>query len=1126
MKRNILIPLLVIFATAMTTGAKAWRYRTLDSQGNVGESCRITLNQKGYPAIAYYSYSGTLGRGLALTWEDGEGWHKELIDGGSIKAHSMQFDSQNRLHIVYFDSHSDMIKYGVKTNNTWDIKVFDSGMYSAEYFSLALDSKDCPHFVYADQDNDILRYATKKKQGWESETLFQTRRGDYYCSLVIDHLDHVYFTFLDDEQSYNIYLFHHDGFSWSSEIVRQGIGNDFWTPEGCTFAMHQGSGKLGMAYTNGWNNMYFGENQGDGWNWITLVSKDSPGYDPSLCYDYFGFPHLVYFDRDNDCLKYAYKDKDGWHKEVVLSTSRNYIPYITANRVGEAHFCYYDYRNGDLDYIYPAAYGPAAFDLIDPDNGAWVFDQPFFMWYPASYQGEDILTYEILIDGQVGITNIPAVTHFARPSLDLSDGFHTWQVQAITNDGDKILSSETWSIRVDNSAPDPFALIAPANNSWTNKSIPLIWQPANDTGSQLSHYQLYINDQLTIDQIPPAQNSIDLPPIRDDGAYTWSIRAVDHAGNSRGATPRRLNVDQTGPDAFTILAPENHSRTGDSLQEFRWKATADAGIGLQHYRLIITNDPNQRQVIVDSSRYKPAEDPLSHGLVSWRVQAFDSLGNCTETNQHYFNVDLKPPTAFSLMTPKDSSCVALPTPDFTWSASADAGSGLSGYQLWIDGQLNRDQISGNSSAPSGALSEGPHTWFVRAVDNVGNYRQSPQRLVYCDWNAPVAPQLVFPQENQTTVSTFPVFRWSGGRDAGSGIASAGIFIDGQKAGTVLHPDTLFIAPQPVQQGNHTWWVTVLDRAGNQKSSSVGSFKVDTTLNSAPRINPIADIAIDEGEPLVLQVSATDHNDTDLLRYYDDTDLFDIGLLSGVINFTPTMLQTGEYDITIIATDGHLSDSTRFTLTIGDVNHAPESFSLLLPADGAEIDTLNPEFIWQAAQDPDAGDSLYYKIQLSADSTFSRIIYTESCTDSAFALLITLANHSTYYWRVCAFDRDKASCCCSSDFSFKTKVASHIIAIGETGAIDSYQLLQNYPNPFNATTTIEFSLPKASHVKLGIYNLQGQCINVLADQQMPAGRYRYHWNGTDMKGGAVTSGIYFYNLGADGFDSILRMMFVR
>jgi hypothetical protein len=219
--------------------------------------------------------------------------------------------------------------------------------------------------------------------------------------------------------------------------------------------------------------------------------------------------------------------------------------------------------------------------------------------------------------------------------------------------------------------------------------------------------------------------------------------------------------------------------------------------------------------------------------------------------------------------------------------------------------------------------------------------------------------------------------------------------------------------------------------------------------------------------------------------------------------------------------------TRFTLTIGDVNHAPELFSLLVPANRAEIDTLNPEFIWQAADDPDTGDSLYYKIELSTDSTFSRIIYTETCTDTAFALLITLANHSTYYWRVCAFDRDKASCCCSSDFCFTTnKLASHIIANGETGNIDSYQLLQNYPNPFNATTTIEFSLPKASQVNLGIYNLQGQSITVLTDQLLPRGRYRYHWNGTDMDGRAVPSGIYFYHLRAEEFDRILRMMYVR
>jgi hypothetical protein len=83
----------------------------------------------------------------------------------------------------------------------------------------------------------------------------------------------------------------------------------------------------------------------------------------------------------------------------------------------------------------------------------------------------------------------------------------------------------------------------------------------------------------------------------------------------------------------------------------------------------------------------------------------------------------------------------------------------------------------------------------------------------------------------------------------------------------------------------------------------------------------------------------------------------------------------------------------------------------------------------------------------------------------------------------------------------------------------YSLSQNYPNPFNPSTSIEFSVPVNSNVTLTIYNLLGQVVTRLMDQDVNSGSYIVVWNGNDMNGLKVSSGIYFYEMKARGDNGI-------
>lgn len=85
----------------------------------------------------------------------------------------------------------------------------------------------------------------------------------------------------------------------------------------------------------------------------------------------------------------------------------------------------------------------------------------------------------------------------------------------------------------------------------------------------------------------------------------------------------------------------------------------------------------------------------------------------------------------------------------------------------------------------------------------------------------------------------------------------------------------------------------------------------------------------------------------------------------------------------------------------------------------------------------------------------------------------------------------------------------------------YQLLQNYPNPFNPTTKIQFSIPKSEFVTLLVYDLLGREVAVLINEILPQGVYEYEFNTN--KGYNISSGLYFYSLKTESFQSTRKML---
>jgi hypothetical protein len=192
-----------------------------------------------------------------------------------------------------------------------------------------------------------------------------------------------------------------------------------------------------------------------------------------------------------------------------------------------------------------------------------------------------------------------------------------------------------------------------------------------------------------------------------------------------------------------------------------------------------------------------------------------------------------------------------------------------------------------------------------------------------------------------------------------------------------------------------------------------------------------------------------------------------------------------------------------------------------------LDPTNPNILWVAASgggnDPLPEESPYYghsdKI-FAIDLTTREIVDFLQWDSPEYQIPRSMAfspDGSTLY--VGTFTLDVPAV---HKFSRVTGVQSVDREFAET-----IQLLQNYPNPFNPSTTIQFSIPSTSPVRLEIYNVLGQRVRTLVNEEMlHAGVYNVTWNGRDEHNRVVSSGMYVYRITSGGFVASKSMLFLK
>ncbi len=97
----------------------------------------------------------------------------------------------------------------------------------------------------------------------------------------------------------------------------------------------------------------------------------------------------------------------------------------------------------------------------------------------------------------------------------------------------------------------------------------------------------------------------------------------------------------------------------------------------------------------------------------------------------------------------------------------------------------------------------------------------------------------------------------------------------------------------------------------------------------------------------------------------------------------------------------------------------------------------------------------------------------------------------------------------------------LIGIEQNGTPAEYRLYQNYPNPFNPSTTIEYVIPKATHVNIELYDITGRFVRDLKNEFQMTGHHKFDFNGD-----GLASGIYIYKISTSEFTETKKMILIK
>jgi len=1095
-----------------------------DAPGYGGDSHGdMALDADGHPHITHNLYESP--KGIEHDYWDGYAWRSEYIETGSSSfgRSEVEIDAGGRIHVLYHKG--DSVKYAIRDRDGWHISGV-AGSYTYPWMSLALDYRGLARAA-ACKSVSQLNYLTYDGSSWTSETIISSVDANG--------------TQLDLGLSGEPFIGYGD---YTNHYVR--VAHPQYYPPGTFTLLDPANG----AWANA--SPFFR------WNPCSYLGDSLTRYELWIdgAYNRSVTPPTITACHPASPLT------SGWHTWKVLAIK------TTGDSVWSSATW-----SVQID-----ASGPLAFNLQTPADSAWTVQRhPTFTWTASSDAQSGLRKYQIMTDGFRADDSVPATQTSAPCPVSLPDGAHIWNIRAVDNAGNYTTSNQTWTIRVDSTGPNWFNLISPANGSWTGNSRPTFtWHPTTDAGVGLRCYELWTRlsgDTWALRQGDITDTTYTPQPSQalTHGAWYWMIRAVDSLGNYTATYQWTLHVDLVPPLSFHLASPANNAVVQLPTPTFYWQRTTDADAGLSHYELWIDSLLNVDNLV---DTFSAPSSPLPEGPHRWSVKAVDSVGNVrpsTETWTVY--LDWTPPDTFSLSYPPDNDTAYMQQPNLYWHPAHDVGSGIRKYRLYVNGVVSRDSVSAaeTTATPSSPLPFGSHVpWYVVAFDRADGSRSSNQTWyinVAHDSISPTVPALVHPDSASLTRDSLPRFTWRHSTDDRSGVdhytlqyATNSGFAGAVSVDVV---DTTYQVTTRLLDTTWYWRVRAQDKAGNPSAwSSVWHFEIDSkvpvppTLLEPPNgawcntasvvfrwsavatgrtsVTLVPTLSVASSRRCAQDVSATDNVVAPLkqpaspVRYVIQVDTSS-GFVAPVIDETTADAQDtfslGErrhfwwrvraYDSAGNQGSFSVTDSFGVDLT------APSVPTLVAPPNDTTLADTTVALVWHRSLDQMSGLA-NYRVQVAYDTAFMALVCDTALADTSCHRILP---ESLYYWRVNAADSAVNVCAWSSLRRFRL---SFVPGVEECAVFipTEFGLLHPVPQPFSASVVIPYALPAAAQVRLVVYNSMGRRVAELVNCAQPAGLHKVSWEGRDLDGRVVPSGVYMARLSTAGRTQTQKLVVER
>ncbi len=515
----------------------------------------------------------------------------------------------------------------------------------------------------------------------------------------------------------------------------------------------------------------------------------------------------------------------------------------------------------------------------------------------------------------------------------------------------------------------------------------------------------------------------------------------------------------------------------------------------------------------------------------WRVRARNEVGWGDWSETWKLTTIIEPPTIPILASPPNNSVGLVQPVTLSWYKSNRAES----YSLQVSEVPNfttlvfsdTSLIDTSKTLPDVLSPLNQYYWRVSAK-NIGGVSDTSEIWNFKTLGTPASVTLLYPENDAQNIPTTLTFFWSKAHNRESTIIYWFELATDTLGNTVILDTTLTDTSKTVtallNDKIYYWRVNAKNEAGWGDFSEWFKFK---TIRPTPSI-PI--LIFPQNNTSGINITTTliwgkvEYADKYHLQLSNDSSFTNIIINDSTITDTLRVVDSLQYkrmyfwrvrSINIAGISSY-SNFWMFTTKIKPVN-PPTSLTASVLNDGKV--KLN----WIDNSDNEIGFLIFRK---EGDSTSSnQLICIDTVESNVISYIDSLVRDSTQYsYKLIAFNQDTISA--PSNFATVFVLIS-LKEIQEFGMPKEYSITQNYPNPFNPSTTLRYSLPFDSYVKIELYDIAGQKITELVNGDHNAGYYELKINLSNL-----SSGIYLYAMNAvkkDGylkFYQVRKMMFLK